>query len=121
MSWTGLDQRAFPRISARCDISIQHSLAGVIKTHTQNVGAGGVCVILQRELEKLSSVHLKLALEDPDSLIECEGRAMWIVRSTDPASRKVSFDTGIGFVGLKPEAEKRLAAFLKTKTQFSGK
>ena len=113
MSWGGLDQRVFPRVSARCDISIHDRIGGAIKTKTQNLGLGGVCVILNRELEKLSRVHVHLMLEESNQAVDCNGRVVWMVRSKEPASGKVTFDVGIEFLDLKPQDRELISAFIK--------
>lgn len=113
MAWAGLDQRVFPRVSARCNISIRGEMGGGIEAKTQNLGAGGVCVILNRELEKLSQVHLRLSLEEAEPPIECDGRIVWMVRSKEPASGKVTFDIGIEFINLKTAEQERIAAFIQ--------
>ena len=115
MSWAGLDQRAFPRISAQCDISIRDRIGGAIKAKTQNLGVGGVCVILTCELEKLSRVHLRIILEDSSQTVECDGRVVWMVRSKEPSSGKVSFDIGIEFLNLNPKDHQAIAAFIKNR------
>lgn len=115
MGWAGLDQRVFPRVSAQCDIAIHDRIGGVIKAKTQNLGVGGACIILARELEKLSQVHLKLTLENFAQTVKCDGRIIWMVRSKEPSSRKVSFDIGIEFLNLKPEDEEAIATFIKTR------
>ncbi len=114
MAWAGLDQRVFPRISARCDISIHDRIGGAIKAKTQNLGLGGVCVILDCELAKLSQVHLRLTLEDTTQGVDCDGRVVWMVRSKEPSSGKVSFDIGIEFLNLKPKDQDLITAFIKT-------
>ena len=111
MGWGGLDQRAFPPVSARCDISIHDRIGGTIKAKTQNLGRGGACVILNRELEKLSQVRLRLTLADPNDPIECDGRIVWMVRSKEPSSGKVSFDIGIEFLGLDVKNQERITSF----------
>ena len=113
MSWGGLDQRVFPRVSARCDISIHDRIGGPIKTKTQNLGLGGVCVILNRELEKLSRVHVHLILEEPNRAVDCNGRVVWMVRSKEPVSGKVTFDVGIEFLDLEPQDREFISAFIK--------
>ena len=113
MSWAGLDQRVFPRFKVRCDITIDYPIGGTIRAQTQNLGAGGVCVILQRELEKLSTVHLELSLQEILPPIQCDGRVVWMVRSKEFVSRKTSFDTGIEFVNLKLEDQERISSFIK--------
>ena len=111
MGWGGLDQRTFPRVSARCDILIHDRIGGTIKAKTQNLGAGGACVILKRELEKLSQVRLRLTLDDPSKPIECNSRVVWMVRSKEPSSGKVSFDIGVEFLGLDVKDQERIASF----------
>ena len=111
MSWTGLDQRAFPRISAQCDIAIGDHLQGLIKTKTQNLGAGGVCVILNCQVEKLSRVHLRLTLKD-SAPIDSDGRVVWVVRSKELVSGRVSFDVGIEFLNLKGEDRELIKSFI---------
>ncbi len=112
MGWTGLDQRQFPRLSAECEILIKDHGHGAIKARTENIGRGGVCVILKEELSKLSQVWFHLALSKQEPPIDCEGRVVWIVRSKNPASGKVTFDTGIEFLNLKPEQKSSLEHFL---------
>ena len=112
MSWAGLDQRVFPRISAQCSIAIGDHLQGLIKTKTQNLGAGGVCVILNREVEKLSRVHLRLTLKDSVTPIECDGRVVWMVRSRELVSDRVSFDVGVEFLNLKDEDRELIQSFI---------
>jgi c-di-GMP-binding flagellar brake protein YcgR len=115
MSWSGLDQRVFPRFNTRCDIAIHGGPFGTgLKVKTQNLGAGGVCVILDQGLEKLSQVRMRLALASSEKPIECEGRVVWMVRSKEPASRKVSFDTGIEFLNLSSEDQARIKQFIQS-------
>ena len=111
MTWAGLDQRAFPRVSARCDISISSGRGKTIRAETQNLGAGGACVILNQQLEKLSQVHLRFSLDQPKAPIDCDGRIVWMVRSKEPASGKTTFDIGIEFLNLKPEDQELITLF----------
>ena len=64
MTWAGLDKRQFPRVNAKCDISIQGRFNNPLHAHTENLGIGGVCVILKEELERFSDVSLRLALKE---------------------------------------------------------
>jgi hypothetical protein len=108
VAWSGLDQRSFPRVDAECDIWIQGKAGLLIRAKTENVGGGGVCVILKQELEKLSRVHLRLALPSQSIPIDCNGRVVWTVKSTDPSSKKITYDTGIEFLDLD-EAQQAIA------------
>jgi len=110
-----LDQRNFPRIVARCDVAIHDRIGGTIKTKTQNLGLGGVCVILTRDLEKLSQVRLRITLEESEPPLECDGRVVWMVRSKEPATKKVSYDTGIEFLSLNQQDRDRISNFTKNR------
>ena len=112
MSWAGLDQRAFPRVSTQCDIAIGDQLQGLIKAKTQNLGAGGACVILNRQVEKLSRVHLRLTLNDSATPIECDGRVIWMVRTKELVSGRISFDVGVEFLNLKDEDRELIQSFI---------
>lgn len=113
MGWSGLDQRQFPRLSADCEIAINDYVKGAIKARTENIGTGGVCVILAQELPKLSHVRFHLVFSKSEKPLECEGRVVWTVRSKNPASGKVSFDTGIEFLDLNPDQKTSLEQFLR--------
>ena len=115
MSWSGLDQRVFPRVNTQCNIAIHDGqFAQGIKARTQNIGVGGVCVILDYSLEKLSQVKLQLSLPKSHKTIECDGRIVWMVRSKEPASGKVTFDAGIEFVNLPAEDKTKIEQFIQT-------
>ena len=113
MAWAGLDQRQFPRVNVRCDVLIHNRFGGTLEVQTQNLGVGGVCVLLKQELEKLSSVRLRLVLKKENPAIECEGRVVWTVRSKDPATGKVTYDTGIEFVKLENADYERIVNFIQ--------
>lgn len=112
MTWGGLDQRVFPRFSTGCDILIQGKKGPPIRAKTENLGAGGVCVILGEELEKLTHVRLRLNLDTNRPPVECEGRVIWTVASKVLGTRKVTFDTGIEFLNLAPETGSAITAFV---------
>ena len=51
-TWDGLDRRKFPRISYPCLVVVRKDEDDkeVFLTHTENLGVGGVCVILKKGL-----------------------------------------------------------------------
>ncbi|OGX02994.1 MAG: hypothetical protein A3G87_05015 [Omnitrophica bacterium RIFCSPLOWO2_12_FULL_50_11] len=116
MGWSGFDQRSFPRVQAKCDIRILQSAGGIIRTKTENLGAGGVRVILEQELEKLSRVHLRVTLPGSSTSFHCDGRIVWTVRSTEPRLHQVAYDTGIEFLNLRPEDKDAILTFTENQT-----
>jgi len=96
MMWEGINRRKFPRANYPCKVIV---LAGGLKetfsTHTENIGIGGICVVLSRELPKFFPVRTILYLKDGEGLLECSGRIVWSIK-TD-----VDFDTGIEFLDIR--------------------
>ena len=94
--WEEIDQRKFPRVEYPCKVIIMGSGAKeVFSTHTENIGTGGICVILIKELPKFCPVEILLYLKDAKGPIECNGRVVWVVQ------REEKFDTGIEFIDIK--------------------
>lgn len=106
--WAGINKRKFPRANYKCTIFIKRPLLSRhIKTFTENIGIGGICVIVKYKLNNFDEVNLKLALDDGLPPIECSGKVVWKVKRELP-TKKVLYDTGIEFVGLKPENRQRI-------------
>ena len=110
--WAGLDQRVFPRFSASCDIAISGE-GETLKAKTQNIGVGGVCLILNKALEKFSQVRLRLVLDKSLPMIECDAKVVWMIPSKEIASPKVNYDTGFEFVDLTPQDQERIQSFIQ--------
>jgi len=112
--WQGFEARQFPRIHTACSIFIQavdHS--ELIKAKTENIGTGGICVILDEPLAKLSTVKIELDLEDGEEPIRCEAKVVWIVEKREFNSNKHLHDTGMVFSHIGREAKVRLECVLK--------
>ena len=112
MGWAGLDQRVFPRFSAQCDLTISGG-GETLKNKTQNIGVGGVCVILQKEIQKLSQVKLRLVLDESMPPIECDARVVWMIPSKEISSPKKHYDTGVEFINLDPKDRERIDLFVQ--------
>lgn len=116
--WDGFDKRKFPRLNLQCEILIQSDKQPQpLKTTTENVGRGGVAVILHRPLERFSRCHLRLELDAKDSKVEGAGRVVWSVPTSDAKGAKKRFDTGIEFTNLGPAEQERLHKFLDARPQ----
>ena len=113
--WDGFNKRKFPRVRLRCEVAIRSlDAAPPIVTSTENVGAGGVCIILERELERFDTCRVRLEISEKMPPIECQGRIVWVVPTRELKSRKTRFDTGIEFVGLESEASERLKKLIQS-------
>ena len=109
--WQGVDRRRFPRANYPCKILvIKKGQTKKISTHTENIGLGGVCVILNEELDRFSEAELILFLNNGQSPICCDARIVWTVRRLTPILKGVplEIDTGVEFVNLKEEDRLRI-------------
>jgi len=115
--WDGLNRRKFPRVNYPCLVVINQSDGSpndVILTHTENIGIGGVCVILKQAVAMFSFVKLELDLMDLGNHIKCKGKVVWSVRRKNEMEKKPSFyDLGIEFVELDIKDQARLEEVVK--------
>jgi hypothetical protein len=111
--WDGLDRRKFPRVKYPCLVIIRHGEGEadkeVILTHTENLGIGGVCVVLKQNVKMFCPVDIELDLLDLGNHIKCHGKVVWNVRRKVEDNRKPLFyDIGIEFVDLDKKEDARL-------------
>ena len=110
--WQGMDQRRFPRVKYQCVVNLrQEGKRSTIPAVTENLGLGGVCVLLERELGLFAPVELALRLSDWKPPIRVQGTIVWVVRRGE-LKKGSRFDTGIEFAGISGEDKARLEAVL---------
>ena len=103
--WQGIDRRRFPRASYKCMVTVrQKGSTKTFRTQTENLGAGGVCVVLDRRLEIFSNTDLIITLENGTPPVKCMGTVVWTVKRRDPKKTKPQlYDIGIEFANIVPE------------------
>lgn len=110
--WDGLDRRKFPRVNYPCLVVLRKNdelEKEVLLTHTENVGMGGICVTLKRNLKMFSPVELEIDLLDLSNHIKCSGKVVWNVqRRINEKKKPLFYDIGIEFVDLDSKGSKRL-------------
>ena len=108
--WNGINRRKFPRANYKCLITIKKRLTSkVISTQTENIGAGGICVIIKDDLGLFQGVDLELFLEDSKPQIKCGGTVVWVVKKSEPKQKGAYlYDTGIEFIDVRPEDRERI-------------
>jgi Tfp pilus assembly protein PilZ len=108
MNWDGLNRRKFPRVNYPCLIVLgeEGSPDSVLLTHTDNIGVGGICVTLKKELKLFANVVIELDLLDLGNHIKCNGKIAWSVRrKVDARKKPLFYDIGVEFQDL-PEKER---------------
>lgn len=109
--WDGLNRRKFPRVNYPCLVVIRGSgeTDDVLLTHTENIGIGGVCLILKKDIKMFSEVDLELDLLDLGEHIKCKGKVVWNVqRKSDEEKKPLFYDIGVEFEDIDKEEKKRL-------------
>jgi len=101
--WQGMNRRKFPRVNYPCKVTLlAQGQKEKVFTRIENIGAGGICVMLKKKQERFTPVELSLTLEDERPAIVCDARIVWSIK------KEYEFDTGIEFVGLKDEDSARI-------------
>ena len=114
--WNGINRRKFPRVHYQCTIGIhKEGEPKTIATKTENIGEGGICVLLEEDLGLFKGVNLELELEDsPGPNIRCSGTVVWVVKRRDPKDKNILFfDTGIEFVDIDEPGRERIAKIVE--------
>ncbi len=113
--WNGINRRKFPRGNYKCLITIKKRLTSkVISTETENIGAGGICVILKEDLGLFQGVDLELHINDSKPPVKCGGTVVWVVKKSEPRQKGVYlYDTGIEFIDIRPEDRERISAVVE--------
>jgi len=99
--WDGINCRKFPRIKSKIEVDV--ALNGNVKHFsalTENIGTGGICLILDKKIDKFAQVKLKLDIDDDLSPIECNGRVVWIIEKRVLGGGKTNYDVGIEFLDI---------------------
>ena len=113
--WEGANRRRFPRANYPCLIIIRRNSMQpqALLTHTENLGLGGVCVILKKDLGLFTPVEIELDLMDTQPHIKCNGKIVWVVKRKDTEEKKpLFFDIGIEFANLKEKDRERVSAIV---------
>ena len=112
MAWKGIDKRKFPRAAYSARVSLHKGRRSEsIQTQTENIGAGGIAVVLAKPLEIFSEIDLDLTMEEGQPPLQCVGQIVWVVRrSYSDRTKPPEYDTGIEFLNLKPEQAQSIEA-----------
>jgi len=101
-----MEQRRFVRAKFDCKIIIHAPKEHIIVSHTENIGAGGIMVIIDENLEVSSMVGLEIYLNGEP--ITCSGRVAWVVENQG------RYDTGVEFVKISEEDRRVIDNLVKS-------
>lgn len=108
--WDGMNRRRFPRANYPCLIKITRKKPySSISARTENIGHGGICVILKKDLGRFTPLDLELKLPDGKPPLETIARTVWVVKGHFPGEKPPKrYDTGIEFLELKDDDKERV-------------
>lgn len=117
MAWSGDNRRQFPRIAYPCLVRVMYKghAPDILLAHTENISAGGMCVIVRKEVEMFAPTEVEIDLvEDPEHIF-ASGHVVWTVRRKATETVKPMFyDIGIQFDAMKDKDKARLQAAIDT-------
>lgn len=100
--YEGIEKRKFVRVRFPCKILVYNFPEHAISTHTENISAGGVRVIIGEKLEVGTFVNIEVHLKE--NKIACKGKIAWVVDKKSPYRKGVFYhDTGIEFFEINDE------------------
>lgn len=102
MEWQGQERRRFPRVKFSCKVHIANA-AAALELQTENIGPGGIRVVLNRKIARGTPVDMEI-FPEPARVIKSKGMVVWIIpRLATQNSPEELFDTGIQFEGINEE------------------
>jgi hypothetical protein len=115
MMWEGMNQRRFLRVAHKCRVRVARQGAeSMIDAITENIGSGGICVEVDRELELFERVSINITLEGNTSPVNCQGTVMWVVKRHPMTPQGVfKYDIGIEFLSLSPQDKQKISDLLE--------
>jgi len=90
-------------------VRASHNQKDAFLAHTENVGNGGICVIMKKELKLFSPVEIELDLLDMGEHVKCQGKVVWSIRRKEmEIAKPLFYDVGIEFVNLAGKDRERI-------------
>jgi len=110
-----IERRRFPRANVSCKISIVFGERLLVFTsHTENIGAGGIRVIIGAKLAYATVVDLELFLPDRGEPIKCKGQIVWTNEIKQAENNLPLFDMGIQFIEISNSDQEEIKNFVNT-------
>ncbi|MFC1666676.1 PilZ domain-containing protein [Candidatus Omnitrophota bacterium] len=118
--WSGINRRKFPRVGYPCKITVRRKdCQDSLLAQTENIGIGGICVLIPKDLGIFAPVETRLDLQDGYPVVECDGTIVWIVPKKT-AKKNGIYDTGIEFTNLQRKDSVRINTIVERLVKESG-
>lgn len=116
-----MEKRKFPRAEVACKIStVFGERLLVFNAHTENIGEGGIRVILGEKLNISTIVEVDLFLLDKEIPIRCKGEVVWATEMKPEGISPRLFDTGIKFIEINDHNKENIRKVVLTLIEQAG-
>ena len=110
--WDGFNKRKFPRISLDCEVSVSpHGKTKTLNSKTENLGAGGVCLITEEKVDRFERCRFKIQIPNAD-VVDGKGKVVWVIPRKLAKAIQKTYDVGIEFTDFEGDGQKRLIQYL---------
>lgn len=108
--WDGINRRRFPRADYPCLIRVKNRAnRDPVEARTENIGAGGVFAVLEKNLGLFSEVEIDIDLQDNQPPVKAAATVVWALRRPEvKKDRPGYFDTGLEFKNLDAQSIARI-------------
>jgi len=112
----GIERRQFPRVTLICRVTITcgERRSKVYNSHSENVSAGGIRIILDENLIVRTPLELELFLPDREKSLKCKGQVVWVREMGPPTATPHFYDTGIEFKEMEESDQHILTEAIST-------
>ncbi len=96
MIWNGAERRRFVRVVYLCKVKLIAN-SRMLFSHTENIGEGGVKIVLREKLEPDTLVELHIMMEN-NRIVKCKGKIRWAMKKAESRDKQPElFDVGVEF------------------------
>jgi len=94
------ERRKFQRINIACNVMVIFGERVLLfNTHSENLGSGGIRVILWEKLHVGTPVELELFFAENQKSSKCRGQVSWVKEKIGSGAESL-FNTGIKFIDM---------------------
>jgi Tfp pilus assembly protein PilZ len=114
--WDGINRRKFPRVRYKTTIELQKKDSSEkISTYTENIGAGGICVVTKENPGLFKGVDLEVDLRNGSpSTVKCSGTVVWVVKKRGIRPEDgIQYDIGIEFIDIDTRSKEKIGKIVE--------
>jgi len=108
----GVEKRKFKRINIACNVMVIFGERILLfNTHSENLGNGGMRVILWEKLHVGTPVELELFFTENQKSSKCRGEVSWVKEKIGSGGEGL-FNTGIKFIDISNSVREEIKKLL---------